>query len=241
VPRIRQTILIILFAAATVLAACRAPPPAPAAPSSREVPAPSVDRRGATEFRVVPERSLLTVLVFRAGPLARLGHNHVIAWRDLTGEVYLTPDRAHSAFELRIPVAQLSVDEPALRAAEGADFAEAVAEDAKAGTRRNMLSAALLDGDRYPAITLRSAAILSTANEYRLSVAVTLKAQTRRITVPVRFSDAGEEIIVTGETRLSQTALGLQPFSVMLGALQVEDELQVRFRVTARRAAAATP
>lgn len=181
------------------------------------------------------------MLVFRGGPLASLGHNHVIACRDLAGVVFLMPDRAHSAFELRVPVAQLTVDEPALRGAAGADFAEAVAEDAKADTRRNMLGAALLDADRYPAITLRSGRILRTAGGFQLEIAVAVRDQTRSIVVPVTFSEAGEEIVVTGETRLSQAALGLQPFSVMLGALQVEDELHVRFRVTARRAAAAAP
>jgi hypothetical protein len=241
VPRIRQTIPPVLFAAALLLASCRVPVPAPAHPPRGEVPAPAADLRGATEFRVVPERSLLTVLVFRGGPLASAGHNHVIACRDLTGTVFLMPDRARSAFELRMPVAQLTVDEPALRGTAGADFAEAVAEDAKAATRRNMLGAALLAGDRYPAITLRSGPILRTAGGFQLEIAVAVRDQTRTIVVPVTFSEAGEEIIVTGETRLSQLALGLRPFSVMLGALQVADELHVRFRVSARRVVAAAP
>jgi hypothetical protein len=43
-------------------------------------------------------------------------------------------------------------------------------------------------------------------------------------------------LIVSGELPIKQTDLGLTPFSAMLGALQVQDELRVRFRIVARRA-----
>ena len=54
-----------------------APAPAPAAPSA----APA----GAREYQVVAEESLLQILVYRGGAMARLGHNHVIASHHLSG------------------------------------------------------------------------------------------------------------------------------------------------------------
>jgi hypothetical protein len=38
----------------------------------------------------------------------------------------------------------------------------------------------------------------------------------------------------SGELSLRQSALGLKPFSVMLGALQVLDEIKVRAQIVAR-------
>jgi hypothetical protein len=40
-------------------------------------------------------------------------------------------------------------------------------------------------------------------------------------------------VSASGSVALRQTALGLVPFSVMLGALQVQDELTVKFRLVA--------
>jgi hypothetical protein len=38
---------------------------------------------------------------------------------------------------------------------------------------------------------------------------------------------------VSGDTSVRQTELGLKPFSAMLGALQVQDEMRVKFRIVA--------
>jgi hypothetical protein len=37
----------------------------------------------------------------------------------------------------------------------------------------------------------------------------------------------------TGSLELRQTALGLTPFSLMLGALQVQDQMRLKFRIIA--------
>ena len=63
------------------LAGCQtSPPPATgrATPASRQPAAAMAGLPGAREYRVDPARSLLQILVYRGGPMARLGHNHVI-------------------------------------------------------------------------------------------------------------------------------------------------------------------
>ena len=97
------------------LVACQtSPPPAPPAP----VTPPPVERpaipAGAHEYKVVAEESLLQILVYRGGAMARLGHNHVIASRHLEGELHLAEDATATRFEIRVPVDQLTVDEPAM-------------------------------------------------------------------------------------------------------------------------------
>jgi hypothetical protein len=42
------------------------------------------------------------------------------------------------------------------------------------------------------------------------------------------------QVRISGEMPLRQSDLGLTPFSAMLGALQVEDEMRVKFRIVAR-------
>ena len=221
------------------LPACRTPAPGPAGPQGPAA-VPAAPREAGIALRVDTERSLLTILVHRGGPLARLGHNHVIAVRSLAGVVRLARERESSTFELRLAVAQFTVDEEALRALEGPDFAAPVPDDARSGTRRNMLSEALLDGEHYPDIVLRSQRIARTPEGFQVTIAIGLKGLARSISLPVHIEESDGGLIATGETPLLQSALGLEPFSVMLGALRVEDELRVRFRVLARPAAADT-
>jgi hypothetical protein len=81
-------------------------------------------------------------LVYKAGTLARLGHNHTIAVGDLRGSVWKNDaDLAASRFELEFSVATLVIDDPALRGTLGEDFASVPTANDIAGTRTNMLTA----------------------------------------------------------------------------------------------------
>src|SRR4030088_1848731 len=144
------------------LAGCPTRPHGPEAPPATAVGAPPPApgslqlRHEGRPYDVEPRESLLTILAFRGGALAKAGHNHVIASHDMSGTIYVPDDQSRSTFEVRVPVAQLTIDEPELRAKEGSEFPTEVPESAKEGTRRNMLGEALLNGAQYPEITLLS-------------------------------------------------------------------------------------
>jgi polyisoprenoid-binding protein YceI len=174
------------------------------------------------------------VFAYRGGALARAGHNHVIASRHLQGELRLGDDATRAQFELTIPVSLLTIDEPELRAAPGADFATDVTDSAKDGTRKNMLSEALLDGERFPGIRLRMSAVELASTGYIASVETLVKDVPRVHRVPLTLERGAAEVVATGEFELKQSDLGLKPFSVMMGALAVQDAMRVRFRVVAR-------
>ncbi|HET9864705.1 MAG TPA: YceI family protein [Steroidobacteraceae bacterium] len=190
---------------------------------------------GAQEYRVVADESLLQVYVYRGGAMARLGHNHVIASHDLAGSVYVTDDPLQTRFDIRFPVASLTVDEPGLRAAAGADFPSSVPQNAREGTRENMLSEALLDAARYPDIRLRATDVRAAGDGYDVGVEITLKGSTHPLRVPVTVRREAGAITASGEFPLKHSYLGLQPFSAALGALVVLDEMRVKFELTARR------
>jgi polyisoprenoid-binding protein YceI len=186
----------------------------------------------------VPRESLLTILVFRGGPLAKAGHNHVIASHALHGTLYVPSDLAHTTFEVAVPVAELTVDEASLRAKENeADFPPDVSDSAKEGTRKNMLGSALLDADEYPDIEMRSAGLdpgPGSGTEWQAHVEVTARGRVNTIVVPVHYEQHADEIVLSGDFPLKQSELGLTPFSALLGALQVVDDMKVRFRIVAR-------
>jgi polyisoprenoid-binding protein YceI len=234
----------------TSLAGCPTRPkgPEPAA-TTKIAPAAPAQRHEGRPYDVARGESLLTILAFRGGTLAKFGHNHVIASHDISGTFYVPDDIEHSTFELHVPVGQLAVDEPDLRAKEGPDFPKDVPDSAKEGTRRNMLSEALLNGAQYDEITLTGQHIRTNTpgdtapgdatargSQVLADVQIAVRGQTHTISVPVTYSLSGDRLTAEGDLPLKQSDLGLTPFTAALGALAVQDEMRVRFHFVAHQA-----
>ena len=237
---------------ALVLSGCPLRPLPTAPPEvAAETPAP----HEGVPYDIVADESLLTIRVYRGGTLASAGHNHLIASHALTGTIYVPADITRTSFEAHIPVAAFTVDEAALRAQEhSADFPPEVPDAAREGTRRNMLGEALLDSERNPQIVLRALRLESAgqpaastgseagseaggeARAVLARVQTTVRGEVRTISVPVRYQFTAGALIASGEAPLRQSDIGLTPFSALLGALQVQDEMRVRFRIVARAA-----
>jgi polyisoprenoid-binding protein YceI len=230
------------------LGGCPLPPPVPTPPPAATQPQALAPHQG-TPYDIVADASLLTILVYRGGALASAGHNHVIASHALRGTIYVPRDVLASSFEVHIDVAALTVDEPSLRAQLASpDFPPEVPESAKAGTRRNMLGEALLDAEHHPEIVLRAvslerpaaaadaagAAGAADTDAVLAHVQSTVRGEVRAFVVPLRYRLGNGELTVTGEFPLRQSDLGLTPFSALLGALQVQDEMHVSVRIVAR-------
>ncbi|WP_296510384.1 YceI family protein [Rhodoferax sp.] len=204
-----------------------------AASQARPSDAPKMETRRET-FKIAPTESTLHILVYRGGPMARLGHNHVVSSQQLEGEVWRAGGAPDSGFDIRVPVNTLIVDDEAARQAEGADFPPGISDDAKAGTRANMLRPTLLDGERYPQIRIRSVAISGDLAAPQVRAAITLKNQTREVELPVRISDSAGALRVEGAFDIRQSDFGITPLSIAMGALVVVDTITIKFSLLAR-------
>lgn len=180
-----------------------------------------------------PAASLVAVTVHRGGALARLGHDHVVASRTLAG--FVAPDQGRADFHFRLDA--MTVDEPGLRSEAGFDTQPS--EAAIAGTRTNMLDK-VLDAERYPLVRVHVArseaagaggAVM--AND-TLDVDLTLHGVTRRYRIPVAMEVRDGTLFASGTASIRQSDFGIVPFSVMGGALAVEDGLDLRFTIAAR-------
>jgi hypothetical protein len=226
-----------LFAGLSACVTRQVAPPAPGqAPAARLLPSPLIG----SPFDVIAAESHLIVRMYRAGALAALGHNHIIACSCLTGTIYLPRDPAHASFDLRLAVTQFTVDDPTLRAAEhSADFPPDVTPSARQGVRHNMLGGAQLNAASYPDIALRSAGLRPSPDGKREDILAQVLVQFggawHSVAVPMRYQIRGDEITVSGEFPLRQTELGLTPFTALGGGLRVRDGMKVWLRLMARR------
>jgi polyisoprenoid-binding protein YceI len=187
----------------------------------------------AGSYHVDRAQSEVRILVYRAGPMERLGHNHVIVNRDVDGGVAYEGDLSAASFSLSIPSAAFRVDDAGMRAEEDADFSEDVSDDAKAGTLHNMLSAAVLDAVQFPDMTIRSVAITNTSGSSAATVKVSVAGHESTLVVPFTVEISPGRLTARGALTLRQSALGLTPISIFLGALRVQDEMRVKLRLVA--------
>lgn len=218
-----------------LLAACAALKGRHAAPQKPEGSVPSLELPlPGRAYQIDVNRSELRVLVYRAGPLARFGHNHVMVNRAIRGAVSLAKTGA-AMFWFKVPVAGFVVDDAQARGEEGADFAAAVPDDAKSGTLHNMRSAPVLDADDFPVITVNgtAGARASGAAELVATLAISVAGHESKIDVPFVVESDPDHLSATGSVELRQSALGLTPYSLMLGALQVQDAMTIKFRIVA--------
>ena len=193
----------------------------------------------AATFAVAADGSNIHWRVYKAGAFARLGHNHVISVADLTGTITYDGDLAASSFELAIPVASLVVDDPELRAEYGEDFSSEPSADDIAGTRRNMLSEDVLDAANHPMLVVRGKIASGTLDAATFAITVELLGKSVPLSALGSIAIDGDTLVAEGELRVTHADLGMEPFSVALGALAVAEPLDVSYRVLAHRAEAA--
>lgn len=223
-----------LLLLALLLAACQSPAPRPSEATDPGVIAAPLP--AGTRYRVDTAASELLIHAFRGGRAPALGKNHVLEATDLAGEVVLPSDwLSDAAFALRFTVSALELDDPARREAIGEAFAAPLTQDQIEGTRRNLLSEAVLDASAHPTVELRSLAV---AGDWPLAVArvaVRLRGAVAAVDVPMTVRRDGDRLVAEGQAALRQSDFDITPFSVLGGLLAVQDELLIRFRLTAQR------
>jgi hypothetical protein len=221
------------LAAVLLLTACAPRAPVTRAPAQ---PPPVAAPAGARHFSLVPGESEVRILAYRDGPLAALGHNHVISTTAIDGTLAFAEPVTRSTVALEFPVDSLQVDIPAQRAEEGEDFPGTIDQSAIDSTRANMLSAKLLDAENYPVVRLSTRRISGRLPELRLLMDIVVRDRSTTVEVPVTVTMSDAEVVATGALTLRQTDLGLEPYSAVFGALFVRDALDLKFRLIARPA-----
>lgn len=198
-----------------------------AAPLGAQTPAPAtyaIDAGSEIHWRI-----------YKAGAFARFGHNHVIAVPYPSGRIVLADTLPDSRVELVFRADALVIDDPELRARYGEDFASVPTAEDISGTRGNMLGEDVLNAESFPEIHIVGTGLSGTGTGQSIRLTITLLGHEVATTVPVDITIDGDTISAGGDFRLTHEDLGMTPFSVMMGALQVAPEIDFTYRIHATR------
>jgi len=188
------------------------------------------------EFRVDSDASWLRVLAYPDGPLRRFGHHHVISHHGISGTVEVAPNPLETTFMLDLKVADFEVDDAAMRALEGEDFAAEVPQKDIDGTRGNMLGEKLLYVDQFPTIKVQSTAIEGSLPDVTIVATVFVAGMESVVRFPASIELTDDSFVASGQLEATHGELGLSPFKAMGGALSVRDLLVLKYEISGARA-----
>jgi polyisoprenoid-binding protein YceI len=159
------------------------------------------------------------------GRAARMGHRLTIA---------MTRWQATVNWDGGDPVAaELVVDTDSFEVLRGEGGVKGLSGPEKAVVRSNALKS--LNASRFPEIRFTAAAIDKADGGYRLSGTLQIRGKSREHVTDLRTEDLGNSWRISAESTVRQRDYGIKPFSLLLGSMQVVDEVAVSFTAVHRK------
>jgi polyisoprenoid-binding protein YceI len=159
-----------------------------------------------------PEKSVMTVHVFKAGLFSAFGHEHEIRAPIQQGFF----NEAHPAVELTVDARKLRVID------------KEISEKDRAQVQQDMLGPKVLDSEKFPEIRFHSTTVDRLGEgKWLVTGDLTLHGQTR----PVKVNVDAQGGHYKGTAELKQKDFGITPITVGGGAVKVKNELRVEFDI----------
>jgi polyisoprenoid-binding protein YceI len=160
-----------------------------------------------------------------SGRAARMGHRLTIAMKRWQAAVHW--DNAE-------PVAvELSIEVDSFEVLRGEGGVKALSGPERALVRSNALKS--LGANRCPQIRFEADRINLTEDGYRLNGTLQIRGRTRQHVIELCTEDWGDSWRISTESTVRQSDYGIKPYSMLLGSMQVADEVTVVFTALHRK------
>jgi len=161
----------------------------------------------------------LTIRTGVSGRAARMGHRLTIAMTRWQASVDW--DGAQPA------AAELVVEVDSFEVLRGEGGVKGLSGPEKALVKSNALKS--LGANRYRQIRFATNTIDETDEGYRLTGTLQIRGKSREQVIELRTEDLGDSWRMSAESRVRQSEYGVKPYSMLLGSMQVADEVTVSF------------
>ena len=166
-------------------------------------------------YRLTPESGELLVKTGRTGMGRRAGHDLVIEATRWQGEITVATAKPEDS------VVSLKVDVDSLEVREGLGGVKPLTDKDRADIRQTLRD--ILDSETHPQIKFNSASVIRSAESVTVEGDLTIRGESEPVTVSAEFTDDR----VRGSATVAQTRWGITPYSALLGALKLAEEVGV--------------
>lgn len=153
------------------------------------------------------------------GRAARMGHRLTIAMTRWRATVSWAGDEPTGA--------ELTVDVDSFEVLRGEGGVKGLSGPEKAIVKSNAMRS--LDSGRYPEIRFVADTVTPTGDGYRLEGTLHIKGKSRNHVIDLRTEDLGDSWRLSVESTVRQRDYGVKPYSLLMGSVQVTDEVSVSF------------
>lgn len=154
-----------------------------------------------------------------------MGHRLTIAmtrWRATVNWADCQPVRA-----------QITVETDSFEVLRGDGGVKGLSGPEKALVRSNALKS--LSANRFPEIVYAADIIENAGDTYRLTGTLQIRGASRDHVVEVRTEDLGESWRMSVESTIRQSDYGIKPYSLLMGSVQVADDVALFFSAVRAR------
>ena len=180
-------------------------------------------------YSIDPAQSKLEIQVYKEGVFKAFGHDHLIAAKQLSGQVQLDPQKIdQSSVRLHVPAKSLTVVDPG------------ESEKDRRDVQTTMEGEKVLDVAKFPEIIFSSSSVSAAKKtpagwELTLSGKLKLHGVEKAVTFPLHVHAEGNELRGQGEVSILQTDYGITPVKVGGGSVKVKDKLKITFTVVTHK------
>jgi polyisoprenoid-binding protein YceI len=153
------------------------------------------------------------------GRAARMGHRLTIAmtrWQVTVSWDGAEPDTA-----------ELAVETNSFQVLRGEGGVKGLSGPEKVMVTSNALRS--LNASRFPEIRFTTDVIEKTDDGYRLSGTLQIRGKSRKHVIDLRTDDLGDSWRMSAQSRVRQSDYGIKPYSLLMGSVQVADDVTVSF------------
>lgn len=153
------------------------------------------------------------------GRAARMGHRLTIVmtrWQATVGWTGADP-----------VTAELIVEVDSFEVLRGEGGVKALSGPEKILVRSNAMKS--LDAGRFPEVRFAATVIDKTEDGYRLTGKLHIRGKSRDHVIDLRTEDLGDSWRMSVESGVRQSDYGIKPYSLLMGTMQVADDVVVSF------------
>jgi len=184
--------------------------------------------QGSASYSIDPQQSKLEIHVGKEGAFKAFGHDHLIAAKQVSGEVQFSQKIEQSSVRLQVPTKSITVIDPG------------ESEKDRKDVQATMEGEKVLDVAKFPRITFTStniAAAKKTSEGWELTLSgnLNLHGVEKPVTFPLQVRTNNSELHAQGEISILQTDYNITPVKVGGGTVREKDKLKITFNILGRK------